>query len=304
VIDFKRCAALLALFLLPLIAAGQELDPRAYSASPVGSTFVYLGGTNTSGDVVFDPSSVFSDVHANVNSATVSAGHVFDFAGRQASIAVGVPYAWAQIAGNVGESRQSVTRSGLGDPRLRLGLMLYGGKAMDRQTFATTPRAPILGVSLVVVPPLGQYMPDKLINIGLNRWGFKPELGYSHPMGRWQFDVYAGAWLYTDNPDYYGGHRRSQDPILSFQGHVSYTIRPGLWVAVDATQYSGGTASLDGVPATARQDNLRVGVTFSVPVPGVRGLQAKLSYSDGAVTRIGSDFKSVGLAFQYAWLAY
>lgn len=293
-----------ALFALPLAALGQELDPRAYSASPVGSTFVFMGFSNTSGDVVFDPSSVLSDVHANVNSATFSAGHVFDLAGRQASVALGVPYAWAQVAGNVGEERRSITRSGLGDPRLRLGLMLYGGKAMDRKEFATTPRSPILGVSLVVVPPLGQYMPDKLINIGLNRWAFKPELGYSYPMGHWQFDVYAGAWLFADNNDYFGGHQRSQDPILSFQGHLSYTIRPGLWAAIDATHYGGGTSSVDGASPSARQDNLRVGLTFSAPVPAVRGLSVKLAYSDGAVTRLGSDFQSVGLAFQYAWLAY
>jgi hypothetical protein len=228
---------------------------------------------------------------------------VFDLAGRQASIAFGLPYAWAQVAGNVGEERRSITRSGLGDPRLRLGLLLYGGQALDRKAFVSTQRNPILGVSLVVVPPLGQYMPDKLINIGMNRWAFKPEIGFSYPVGRWQFDTYAGAWLFTNNTNYYGGHTRSQDPIASFQGHVSYTIRPGLWAAVDATQYSGGAASLDGVENSGRQSNLRVGLTVSLPVPIVRGLSVKLTYSDGAVTRLGSDFKNVGMAWQYAWIA-
>jgi hypothetical protein len=292
-----------ALIALPMVAAGQELDPRAYSASPIGSTFTTLGVNNTSGGVVADPSSVISDVHANVNAATFSAGRAFDLAGRQASISFGMPYVWAQAAGNVGEERRSITRSGLGDPRLRLGVLLYGGQALDRQAFVSSKRNPILGVSLVVVPPLGQYYPDKLINIGLNRWAFKPEVGFSYPMGRWQFDTYAGMWLYTDNTDYYGGHTRSQDPIASFQGHVSYTIRPGLWAAVDATHYSGGTTELDGVSNSERQSNLRLGFTLSVPVPAVRGLQVKLTYSDGAVTRLGSDFKSVGMAFQYAWIA-
>jgi hypothetical protein len=293
-----------AIFSLPKIALSQELDPRAYSASPTGSTFVFLGGNNTTGDVVFDASSVVSDVHANVNSATFSAGHVFDILGKQASLAVGLPYVWAQVAGNVGEERHSVTRSGLGDPRLRLGIMLWGGDAMDPKTFVSTPRNPILGASLVIVAPLGQYMPDKLINIGTNRLAFKPEIGFSYPMARWQFDTYAGVWLFADNTDFFGGHRKSQDPIFSFQGHVSYTLRPGLWAAIDATHYSGGAAQLDGVPNSTSQNNLRVGVTLSAPVPGVRGLSAKLAYSDGAVTRVGSDFKSVGLAFQYAWLAY
>ncbi len=288
---------------MPTIGCTQELDPRAYSASPIGTTFAILSGGNTSGDVVFDPSTEISDVHANVNSATVSFGRAFDLAGRQATVAFGLPYAWANVSGNVGEQQRSITRSGLGDPRLRLGVLLYGGQALDRAAFVNSKRNPILGVSLVVVAPLGQYDPDKLINIGLNRWAFKPELGFSYPVGHWQFDAYAGMWLFADNTNYFGGHRRSQDPIASFQGHVSYTIRPSLWVALDATHYSGGNTQVDGVENSSRQSNLRVGLTVSLPVPKVRGLSVKLAYSDGAVTRLGSDFKSVGMTFQYAWLA-
>lgn len=302
----RKCIAVLVLFAalaLPELAASQELDPRAYSASPVGTTFVLLGYSNTSGDIVFDASSAITDVHADVDAATFSAGHAFNLAGRQATIAFGVPYAWGDISGSVGEQQRSITRSGLGDPRLRFGVLLYGGQAMDAKTFVSTARNPILGMSLVVVAPLGQYMPDKLINIGTNRWAFKPELGFSYPLAHWQFDAYAGVWLFADNTDFYGGHRKSQDPVASFQAHVSYTIRPGLWAAIDATQYSGGITQLDGVDNSSRQDNLRLGITLSTPVPGVRGLSAKLTYSDGAVVRIGSDFTSIGLAFQYAWLA-
>ncbi len=175
---------------------------------------------------------------------------------------------------------------------------------MDAKTFVSRPRNPILGASMVVVVPVGQYMPDKLINIGTNRWAFKPELGFSYPAGHWQFDAYAGVWLFADNTDFYGGHRKSQDPITSLQAHVSYTLRPGLWAAIDATQYSGGVTSVDDVPNSSRQNNLRLGLTLSAPMPRVKGLFLKLTYSDGAVVRVGSDFKSVGLAFQYAWLAY
>jgi hypothetical protein len=178
-------------------------------------------------------------------------------------------------------------------------VLLYGGKALDREAFMTTRRNPILGVSLVVVAPLGQYYPDKLINIGLNRWALKPEVGFSYPMGRWQLDTYAGVWLFADNPDYYGGHRRSQDPILS---RVTSAHGPA-GRAAGATHYSGGTTQLDGVSNSGRHSNLRVGLTVSLPVPKVRGLSVKLTYSDGAVTRLGNDFSSAGMAFQYAWLA-
>jgi hypothetical protein len=149
------------------------------------------------------------------------------------------------------------------------------------------------------VAPVGEYNPQKLINIGTNRWAFKPELGIAHPIGRWFLEGYAGVWLFTDNDNFFGGQHREQDPLASFQAHVSYTFRPRLWVAFDATHYSGGRTTLNGVPSDNRQANLRVGLTLSVPA-GARQ-SVKLSWSEGAATRIGGDFTSIGIAWQYAW---
>ena len=80
--------------------------------------------------------------------------------------------------------------------------------------------------------PSSQYSATKLINLGTNRWSVKPEVGVAVPLGRWDLDGYLGFMFYTDNTDFYpGGVARSQDPLLSIQGHVSYTIRPRLWIA-------------------------------------------------------------------------
>ena len=88
-----------------------------------------------------------------------------------------------------------------------------------------TPRT-TLGASLSISAPTGQYDPDKLINIGTNRWAFKPEIGLTIPHGPWMFDVFAGVWLFSANPDFFGGVHREQDPMPTLQGHVSYTFRP------------------------------------------------------------------------------
>ena len=109
-----------------------------------------------------------------------------------------------------------------------------------------TPRT-TLGASLSISAPTGQYDPDKLINIGTNRWAFKPEIGLTIPHDRWMFDVFAGVWLFSDNPDFFGGVHREQEPMPTLQGHVSYTIRPQLWLAFDSTYYFGGETSANGV---------------------------------------------------------
>jgi hypothetical protein len=186
--------------------------------------------------------------------------------GARPSIAAVAPYAWGDVSGNVGEDRRSVSRSGWGDTRLKLSAILIGGPALSTQAFAARKPGPIVGASVVAVLPTGEYNPTRLINIGANRWALKPEIGVSYPMGRWQADAYAGVWLFGDNDNFFGGRRKTQDPMGSFQAHLSYTVRPRLWAAVDATYYTGGATRLDGVGGSDRQNNVRVGATVSLPV--------------------------------------
>ena len=294
-----RRLALALLLGMPALALGQELEPRAYSPSPVGTSFALASYARTEGDIVFDSSSVFSDVTARVNTGVAGLGRVFGLAGQQASLALAVPYAWGDVEGNVGEERRAITRSGLADPRLRFSVLLAGGPALSRTEFQARPRGPIVGASLVVVPPLGQYDPSRLINLGSNRWAWRPEIGVSFPKGPWQFDLYAGVWLFGANDDFFGGQRRTQEPVASYQTHVSYTFRPGMWLAANGTYYTGGVTTVDGVEGTDLQKNTRVGLTFSMAL--TRGHSLKLSFSDGATTRVGGDFRAAGIAWQYIW---
>jgi hypothetical protein len=155
-------------------------------------------------------------------------------------------------------------------------------------------------VSLSIISPVGQYDQAKLINIGSNRWSFKPEIGLAIPRGRWDVEAYVGVWLFADNEEFFGGARREQSPIGTIQGHISYTFRPRLWLAFDATYYKGGRTTLNGTRNSDLQSNARVGLTLSVPASARQSL--KFSWSDGATTRIGGDFTTYGIVWQYAWI--
>ncbi len=292
--------ALAALFAAPCRA--QDLEPRAYAPSPKDANFLLVNYSYQSGDVLFDPSLPFSDVRAFINGVVGGYGHTFSLFGRISSVAVVVPYVWASVDGNVGETYQSITRSGLADMRLRFVVNLIGGPALTAKEFRTRKPAPTLGFSLVTVVPTGQYSNEKLINIGTNRWAFRPEFGLSFPTGRWTLEAAAGVWLFLDNDHTYPGQNvRSQDPLYSFQAHVGYTVRPGLWVAADATYYAGGKTYTNDVPGDTRQANSRAGLTASVPI--ARGHSIKVSASRGVDARIGSRFDSYGIAYQYLWLS-
>ena len=72
------------------------------------------------------------------------------------------------------------------------------------------------------------------------------------------------------------------------------------WVAADGNYWNGGRVTTDGKKAGLKQENSRVGVTFALPI---RRQQLRVSYSFGAYTRLGGDFHSVGLSYNYAWAA-
>jgi hypothetical protein len=291
---------LLLMASVPIVGMAQELEPRAYAPSPVGTTFLVVSDTQSSGSAVFDATSPFTDVHASFSEAVLSVGHVFGIAGRQSSLLLGLPYAWGDVSGDVGGNQHRANRSGLADARLRFSMLLAGGPALKPAAFASKEQRTIVGISLTAVAPTGQYDSTKLINISTHRWALKPEIGVSFPAGRWLWDVYEGVWFFEDNDNFYRGHRRAEDPIPATQAHVSYTVRPRLWLAFDATYYTGGAVTINGAPSTGSQRNVRVGVTASVPLARTQSL--KFSYSNGAVTRVGGNFRSIGVAWQYAFI--
>jgi len=283
-------------------AVAQDLEPRAYAAAPIGVNFVVVAAGRSSGGVLVDPSLPVEDVHATVGSLAVGAGRTINLFGRTGLILGAVPYARAQASGNVAETARQISRSGLTDPRVKLSVNLLGGRALTPREFARAARPrTIVGVSLTVAPPLGKYDRTKLINIGANRWTFKPEVGVSRANGRWTVEGYGGVLLFTSNDEFYpGAALRTQDPVVALQGHVSYTIRTGLWAAFDGTWYTGGTTSVDGVTKADLQRNSRLGATVSVPF--ARRYSVKISGSTGATTRIGADFKTIAVAWQMTWL--
>jgi hypothetical protein len=278
-------------------AEAQEIEPRAFSPSPVGVTFFLAAAGRSTGGVLTDPSLPVDDVEAEIDVGALGFGHSFGLFGRTASAAIVLPYVSGDFTGTLNGENAEAQRSGLGDTKMRLSVNLLGNPAMTPAEFAQRRPKTTIGASLSISAPTGEYYPARLVNVGTNRWAIKPEIGVSHPLGRWTLEATAGVWLFEDNDDFFGGRQREQDPLASIQAHVGYTFRPRLWLAFNATFYEGGESTIDGAPRDDRQSNSRYGLTLSVPLG--RSQSLKLHWNDGATTRIGSDFTSYGIAWQY-----
>ena len=290
--------------ILPLVfscasfVSAQQLEPRAYSPSPVGTSFLAVGLARSSGGVTFDPSVPITDVQATLYATFIGVGRTFGLFGRQSLINAALPYVWGDVSGQVGEQSASITRSGLAPVHFRLAFNILGSPALKPKEFAATKHDKfILAASLSVDTPTGQYSSAKLINLATNRWTFRPEIGFSQPIKKLNVDLYTAANLFTTNESFYPGNStRSQDVLGSIQAHLSYTVRRGLWLAFDSTWYGGGAVHVNGGPGMSRQSNTRLGGTASLPIGKLQSI--KVAYSSGVTARAGTSFKSVGVSWQ------
>lgn len=281
-------------------ASAQELVPAAYTPAPYGINLLTFATNYRSGDVTFDPSLPIDDANAWVSASSLAYVRTMSIGGQSANIGVMAPYVVGHIEGILDGDFAFADRSGLGDLGFRIGVNLYGAPAMSPKDFQSFKARTMIGTSFSINAPTGEYDSSKLINIGTNRWAFKPEIGFVHVMGRWALDAYVAGTFFTDNTDFYGGQTREQDPIFSTQMHVRYLFKPGLWGAIDGNYWVGGQSAVGGNANDDKQNNSRVGATVSIRLSARQAL--RIAASRGAITRIGGDFTSIGVSYNYSWM--
>ena len=298
---WQAAAQLSAVFFLVSGASAQELSPRAYWPLPKDTNVLVLSYQNTSGDIVTDPSLPLTGVDSNINFVSASYQRTLSLFGRSANLQLNLPYSEGRTEGLVeGEYRRRDT-AGMGDARLRLSINLKGAPSMDRDQLRRLVQNPqtIVGASLLLQAPTGEYEPDRFINIGTNRWSAKPAIGVIWPLRpSWLFEAELGVWLFADNDEFIGATRR-QEPIVSSEVHLIKILSRRIWVSVDANYYTGGQTTVGGEKRADLQRNSRAGATLYVPIKGGHGVRG--SYSTGVTTKSGGDFEIFNLSYFYGW---
>jgi len=275
----------------------QSLEPRAYADVPVGMNFLIAGFAYSQGDL----ETALPVTHPRFDTSSGMFGYTrsLDLWGKSGKIDIGAPYSWLSGSGDFEGSTVTRKVNGFGDPAFRLSVNLVGAPALNAQQFRDYRQDLVIGASLQVVAPLGQYDPTRVVNLGTNRWSFKPEVGASKALGRWILELQAAVTFYTDNTNFYGGNTRSQEPLYQLQQHVIYDFGRGVWGAFDATYYAGGRSKLDGTLNNDLQQNWRLGATLAFPLDRYNSI--KVYGSDGVSTRTGNNFKLVGISLQHRW---
>jgi Putative MetA-pathway of phenol degradation len=303
----SRGIVLLCGLSLASVCRAQDLTPRAYVITPVHSNAVILTYSFSNGSIFFDPTLPITDATGRLNVPAFSYYHSFSFFGRSANVTASLPYAVGSFQGTVHGVKEKIYRSGLTDTVYRVAVNLKGGPAMSLKEFSWWHQRLIVGASLKIVAPTGQYDPTKLVTPGANRWAFKPELGLSRRWGHWLVDGYGGVWFFTTNPEFFshnkfspGTNTLSEQPVGALEMHLSYDMKPRLWFSIDGNYWYGGRTSVNGANPSSPQGNSRIGGTASIPVSKRQSL--KFSYSRGTVIRVGGNFQNFSVGWQYSWI--
>ena len=293
-----RLIGALVLATVGVEAHAQDLEPRAYANTPVELNFLIGGYAYSKGTVGTDPSVPLTDTEVELNSVVLAYVRTLDLWGRSGKFDVIIPYAWASGSAKLAGQERTRKVSGFGDPRLRFSMLLYGAPALSLEDFRDYRPNIIIGAGLEVTAPLGQYDSDKLLNIGTHRWSFKPEVGVSKTIGPLTLEISTGVRFYTDNNNFLDGKTLEVNPLFSVQGHLIYSITPGIWLGFNALYYTGGRGIIDGNKGESLE-NARVGLTLALPINRYNSI--KLYGSTGVHTKTGSDFDLLGMAWQFRW---
>ena len=280
-------------------ALAQDLTPRTYWPAPKGTQLVVLGYAHQTGDIVTDPSIPVTGVDSSIDSAVLAYQQTIELFGRTGNIQLEVPYVDGTTTGMVSDVPGRRDVAGIGDVAATLTINLLGAPSMSAADFREmrqSPR-PILGASIKVLAPTGEYEADKLINIGTNRWAVRFQLGYIRPLTpKWLLEASMGAWFFEDNDDFLG-ETRKQDPIGALNLHLVRRFSPGFWASLDVNYYVGGHTTVGDERKADLQRNSRLG--FSLAYPFKRRHAVKLGISEGLATESGGDFRTITLNYVY-----
>lgn len=294
-------AMFLQLFFVTDLGA-QELEPRAYWVTPSDLNLVFVSYVYLNGPYTLDPVLPAYDVKSSSHVGVLGYYRAFNLLGRSANFTLSQGYTVGTFAGELPGDNDSLRISGVTDGSFRFAVNLKGGPAMSPKglmEFRASPKT-LIGTSIRVVAPTGQYHSDRAVNPGLNRWAIKPQLGTVFPLKpRWLLELNLGVWLFAENEDFLGAPL-VQDPLASAELNFVHRIRPALWAAFNINYFYGGTVTESVFGEYGRQSNSRIGGTIAVPI-GSSGHALKFQVFTGLITAFGGDATTLLAGYAYAW---
>lgn len=297
----KRVLLTIILLHVATALSAQELEPRRWSHLPIGINFAAAAYAFTEGNIFLDPALLVEDAQAEIHTLGLGYIRTFGLFGKSARVDLKLPVSDGYWEGLIDGDLASTDRRGFGDPKIRFAINLYGSRAQRPADFKPNESSTVVGAAVEITVPVGEYSAERLINLGSNRWAFRPQFGVVHTSGKWSYEATVSAWLFGDNDDYQApGRKLEQDPLYALQLHLVHSFRPGLWASLSGAYGTGAASTVEGVSSRNEQGNFLWAATFGFPIDRRQGI--KIAYQRGRTTQTtGVDYDRYILAYSLMW---
>jgi len=299
-----------------MLAVGALCPPQALAQVPGRFYWKTLSGGNAvpliyesiSGNAnPFDPAlTVAPGASLDATMALAGYAHTFSLLDRSAMAAIILPM--GRISGEVTVAGKTYNQStnGFGDPMLEFDINLFGPPAQNNIPDALR-YEPGFSVDLLadLALPIGEYDSNQPLNLGQNRWYGRLGMPVIWQLGPWvpgqrtTLEFLPAVWLFGANDDYVG-QKLETDPMFQLDAHLTRDFTEHVWGALDASWYSGGQSTINGVPGE-KLNNLGFGLTFGYTINDNLNLTFgyKSTVNDSAPTDLQMDNFMVTLV--YGW---
>lgn len=296
---FKYVCFLIIFIFFQFSLEAQELEPRSLTNLPIGTNFALAGYRYAQGDILMDPIMPIDNLNARLHNIFAVYVRSINFFGMSGKISAILPYAIGNWDGYYTGIDTSTQRSGLGDPRINFAFNFIGSPALTPKDYRDYKQKTIVGVNFTIILPFGQYNPNKLLNLGSNRYTFKAQIGLSQRVKKWFFEAYGSIWFFTNNNAFYTDNLLEQYPFFAGKIHVIYSLPKQMWIALDAGYGYGGRTRIDGIELDTRMSTSRIGLTYVLPIKQHHAL--KFVVESGKRFEKGPDYNAATIAYQYRW---
>jgi hypothetical protein len=297
---FLFASLILSALCFPEQTCAQFTDAHNYDNTPVGINQIELSYTYAHGNASIDTSLIIEGAKLNLSQGMISYTRYFGFANHLMWVSAGVPI--AGLKGEVAGTNIRGSVAGAGDSSYQVGALLKGGPALSISQFDNYKPTTILGVSLSITAPTGLYDATKILNLGADRWSFKPEFALTHPFGpnqKWQVDAYANDYFYTDSTSYRGREILGQNQLPGFEGHISYSLNNKVWVSGNTRYSFRGATSVNGVDQNNPQRNFILGSEMNVTINARNSLL--FQFAKMLVHRNGPALVGFAVKYDFTW---
>lgn len=272
--------------------------PGEYANLPLGYNYGEIIYSNVDGNVSLDTALPIGGLDASVSSWVLRYFKYYNAGGQIGRWGVLIP--WARVSGDLRGTPISGSNDGFGDPVIMVTKTFKGAPALPLPQFVGYEQDTIVAGLLAIEVPLGKYDRDRILNIGTNRWAFKPEVAVSKKVNQWAYEVYGNVQFFTDNDEHLGSNTLEQDPLWGLEGHIIRDFKLGRRVSFDVLYALGGATALNGVDRDDKQNNFVIGTNIIVPVSPADILT--LIYQTNSRSIEGSpDFDVWSVVFTHLW---